>query len=495
MRRNPFLSLFFIGLSVAFVVVLAIRIRHDAQEPVPGDRIPVEQPAAVPAQAKATEPASKASATTVRLESAREHATPQGPRSVRAVEPKPSRMTRILAPLVKAMTAVAKATQPPASKAATKGGAAVPAGAQVARHSTPTQDQQSSKDPNSDSTPPQLLSIAFDPPQIHDGEESTAVITATDDLSGIRGISGTIASPTGKALQGFAAQHEADSNRWLARVVIPKNAEQGTWKVRFLNLSDNASNSITLNDAQGTIPPTAILRVASADSDSTPPVLKNIWVDRRAMHGGEKNIVYVDATDDNSGVSLVSLVFRSPSKLARIGAGCELGDGGIWRCELSTPACLDCGDWQLEQVTLQDKANNLITYRQDNPIVQAVRINIQGDSCDNSPPTLQSVTLNSNDIADGPNGAVVIVTIAALDDACGVSGASGQYSGPSPGSGGVFAMRRVSEGTWQGQIQLDAHAPRGLWRINSIQLSDQGYNLKVVYGNDPLLQNATFRVH
>ena len=48
---------------------------------------------------------------------------------------------------------------------------------------TPTNDP---KDPNSDTTPPQLISIAFDPPQVTDGGDTTLVVTATDDLSGIR---------------------------------------------------------------------------------------------------------------------------------------------------------------------------------------------------------------------------------------------------------------------------------------------------------------------
>jgi hypothetical protein len=45
-----------------------------------------------------------------------------------------------------------------------------------------------------------------------------------------------------------------------------------------------------------------------------------------------------------------------------------------------------------------------------------------------------------------------------------------------------------------GRIQLDPRAPRGVWRINSIQLNDRGHNLRVYYANDPLLQNGVFHV-
>src|SRR5207247_1529180 len=147
--------------------------------------------------------------------------------------------------------------------------------------------KQEAKDPNSDTTPPQLISVEFSPPQVQDGEEATVIINAMDDISGIRGISGTISSPSGKALQGFATQREGDTNRFVATVTIAKNAEQGMWKISFLNMSDNASNSVTLSFAQGTVPASAVLRVTSSNSDNTPPTLKNVWVDKRAIQGGE----------------------------------------------------------------------------------------------------------------------------------------------------------------------------------------------------------------
>src|SRR5439155_6870173 len=121
---------------------------------------------------------------------------------------------------------------------------------------------------NLDTTPPQLLSIEFVPPQIHGGEETMLVINAVDDISGVRGISGTLASPTGRALQGFAQQREGETNRYLSRITIPKDAEEGLWKLSFLNMSDQATNMITLSSAQGSIPATAVLRVLSSRSDA-----------------------------------------------------------------------------------------------------------------------------------------------------------------------------------------------------------------------------------
>ena len=405
-------------------------------------------------------------------------------------------MARVLAPIAKVLAPTTPKpptaqAQPPKTASAT-----TPQSSSSSSSSQHSNDKaQDPKDPNSDTTPPQLQSVEFSPPQIQDGQQTQVIIFATDDISGVRGISGTISSPSGKALQGFATQRDGDTNRYLATVTIAKNAEQGVWKISFINMSDNASNSVTLSYAQGGIPQNAVLRVVSSNSDNTPPTLKNIWVDKRAIQGGEKDAIFIEATDDNSGVNLVSAVFRSPAKIARIGAGCQHGDGDVWQCELSVPTCIDCGDWQLEQVTLQDKANNLATFRQDNPLVAATKVNISGAACDNTAPVLQSLALDSNDIVLSANGAIVTVTIVATDDNCGVSGVSGQYVGPGPGSGGFFPLTQSGDSnTWTGRITLDPRSAKGVWKINSIQLNDAGHNLRVYYASDPLLANGAFHV-
>jgi hypothetical protein len=352
------------------------------------------------------------------------------------------------------------------------------------------------RDPNSDTAPPQLLSVAFDPPQVQDGGDTTLIVTATDDLSGIRGISGTLTSPNGKAVQGFAQQRDGETMRYLSRIHIPEKAEVGIWRISFLTMSDMATNSVTLSAAQGSLPPTGILRVTSSASDSTAPTLRNVWLDRRAMRAGEHNTLFVDAQDDKSGVHVVAAVFVSPAGKARIGVGCQKGAGDTWQCDIFPPKCLDCGDWMLEQVQLQDNASNFATmHGADNPAVASIRLNISSDSCDNTPPALMSVTLNRTQILMGRDEPVVEVTAQVSDDACGIGGVSAQVVGPGSASSGMFFSFTQREGSvFVGTIRLDAHAPRGIWRIQSVTVNDVGQNLKTYSGNDPLLARATFTV-
>ena len=351
------------------------------------------------------------------------------------------------------------------------------------------------KDPNSDTVPPQLLSVNFDPPAVQDGGDTTLVITANDDLSGIRGISGTLMSPNGKAVQGFAQQRDGESMRYISRIHIPEKAEEGLWKISFLTMSDMATNSVTLSAAQGTLPPTAVLKVTSSASDSTAPTLKNVWLERGAMRAGEHNTLYVDALDEKSGVHLVAAVFLSPSKLARFGVGCHSGANNVWECDVFPPQCLDCGDWTLEQVQLQDNANNFATARQENPAVQAVRLNITGDSCDNQAPVLQGLSLSRTEIVMGRDEPVIEVSAQVSDDGCGIGGVSGQIVGPGGNSSGTFfSLQQRDATTYVGTIRLHANSARGVWRVQSLTVNDKGQNLKIYYANDPLLARAVFTV-
>lgn len=351
-------------------------------------------------------------------------------------------------------------------------------------------------DPTSDTTPPQLQAAIFDPPQVHDNENASIYITATDDISGIRGISGTLSSPSGKALQGFSCQKDPEvPNRYIGHPHLPEKAEEGIWRVNFITLSDNASNTINLFQSSGGVPQTAVVRVISSQSDSTPPTLRRVSIDHPTMNAGERNTVYIEADDDNSGVHYASGVFLSPSKAARVSFNCQKSDADpTWTCQVNTPTTLDCGNWQLEQVQLQDGANNMATIRSDNPLVAQVKVSILGNSCDSTPPVLHSVTVDPK-VTTNQNGSVT-VTASVTDDSAGVSSVMIQATGPGQGSGQWTPLNPVpnSPGLFSGPFNIPPSAGKGHWKISFVQVIDRGNNTRVYPDRDPVVVGATFDV-
>ena len=341
------------------------------------------------------------------------------------------------------------------------------------------------------------MSIEFVPPQIADGEQTLLVVHAADDLSGLRSVSGTIIAPSG-AVQGFAAQRDGEGGRYVARVIVPRDAAEGVWSVNYLNLTDNASNAAALTAARGGLPPGASFRVVSSRPDSEGPTLQAVWLDRRAMRGGEKNLVYVRAHDDKTGVNLVSGIFQSPSRAARVGFVCRGGGETLWTCELTAPACADCGEWQLEQLQMQDKANNMTTLRAStSEMIAAVRVDVLSDFCDSTPPAMQSIVLDPTAVSNADQSTIV-VTVRLSDDACGVLSVSGQATGPQTSGIPPRLYFSFTPGgdphTWVGRLMVPRLASKGLWRISFVQVLDRGQNLKTYTQNDPLLAPATFQV-
>jgi hypothetical protein len=521
---------FFVALGVLFAVMVWLRLRSlDTADPVvqtasaataataledgtttaaassePYELVPVDATSATTGSSETT---AQRSARERRYEELLRAAPPpsltaQGATAAAAPAPPPSLIERVVAPIASALGINRAKPQPPGPSAPPqpRQSPASQSASNESPHTSTAADSpkrpQAEDDPETDVQPPQLLTAAFFPAQVQDGEETTLGVLVNDNLSGVRSVSGVITSPSG-SLQGFSCTREGDTNRFVARVTIPPNAPEGRWQVKYLTLSDNASNSTNLNQAQGSLPPTASFVVMSSASDSTGPVLKGLWLEHPAMRAGEKDTLFVQADDEKSGVSFVSGVFVSPKKSARIGFGCRAGSNGTWECPVAPSTCLDCGVWELEQIQLQDKANNMSTFHNDNQLVKAIGIDISGDACDGAPPKLTMMTLNPT-VVSNAEASVITVTATLIDEgSCGSASLSAQAIPP----GGIGGQRRPvtfmpsTDGqTFIGRLEMQQFAAKGEWTIAWIQALDKGGNLQSYGSNDPVVAKATFRV-
>ena len=119
------------------------------------------------------------------------------------------------------------------------------------------------------------------------------------------------------------------------------------------------------------------------------------------------------------------------------------------------------------------------------------------DRCDATPPTLQGVMLDRDNVVNTIDTSIM-VSATISDDICGVLNVSGQATGPS--TGGVpprlyfsFAAAGDSQ-TWTGRLIIPKLAAKGVWRISWIQVLDRGHNLKTYSAGEPVLSRAMFNV-
>lgn len=515
MKRSGFLPFFFTALAVVFGIAMWVRLsayqiddqvapaaaaQPSARETEAGAAT-IDEPAETGTIVDVT-PTSASSAASERQRRYNEllRNPPPAP-PVAPAPPKESFLDRVVSPIAEAL---GMNRAKPASANAAPPKPPQPAPQQQRQQDTRSEeasaDQQAEKpkedqDPETDVTPPQLMGAEFVPAQVEDNGETMLAAYVTDNLSGVRSVSGVISSPSG-ALQGFACQREGDGDRFVARIKVPPDAAAGEWSVKYLTLSDNANNSVNINQASGQLPMSARFRVSSSASDSAPPLLRSVVLERRSMNAGERNTVFIQADDEKSGVSLVSGVFVSPSKQARIGFGCRPGGSGAWECTVSPPNCLDCGAWQLEQIQVQDKANNMATFRSDNQVVSQVVLDISGASCDAGAPQITSLAVNPVVVSNAEGGTINIIATV-QDDACGVASLSGQAipAGATSGQRIPFSFDPSPDGTnFVGRIVVPKHAAKGIWTIGWIQALDKGHNLRAYGAAEPVLQRVVFRV-
>jgi len=96
----------------------------------------------------------------------------------------------------------------------------------------------------SDSQPPTLDNLMTYPATVAYEETAQITVYASDDISGISGISGGLRSPSGKARLHFSCIYDQDNDEYQAEVVIPNNAEIGLWRVDYIRMIDKARNEI-----------------------------------------------------------------------------------------------------------------------------------------------------------------------------------------------------------------------------------------------------------
>lgn len=516
MKRLPFLPLFFTVLGVLFAA--AVWLRLQAYEPVEianaagdGIRTPVAGSPGVESGTIAPE-TSAADYTIVSAEPATSRSSSAAERQKRYQEllrsapppappapkqPAPTFLDRVVTPIANALGMRQKPEpQAPPVQQPRPERAREPVRDRPETTATMVDENADPNDPDTDVVAPQLMGVSFMPAEVPDGEATTLTIVANDNLSGVRTVSGVIASPSG-SMQGFACTRDAETNQFTTRIAVPKDAPSGVWHIKYLTILDNASNSAHLNAAQGALPPTASFKVTSADSDAKGPQLERVWLDKPAMRAGERNTLFVQAEDEKSGVSLVSGVFVSPSRSARIGFGCRVGGTGAWECAVTPPTCLDCGVWKLEQIQLQDKANNLTTFRGDNEHVAAVALDIAGERCDSAAPVVTQFLLTPT-VVSNAQSTVIRVQAQAIDDGgCGVASLSGLAVPP----GGIGGQRRYisfepsPDGqNFTGKLEIPQFAAKGQWTIAWIQALDKGHNLRAYSSTEPVVSRATFRV-
>jgi hypothetical protein len=231
-------------------------------------------------------------------------------------------------------------------------------------------------------------------------------------------------------------------------------------------------------------------------SDAAPPQVTAIWFDPRQVSPGDNISVYVQATDNLSGVNAISGTSKSPSGTAVLSFGCERSDTeDSFVGTLAIPDQAEMGRWYLTFLQVSDKASNRKTYAVNSALLTNAYFEVVGSDSDNVPPEVTAVYVNPLELEGGDS---VQVTVEAEDDKSGVARISGVFMSPSKHARLSFSCRNEGEpNLFYGHLTIPEDAEAGQWTLEWLQAQDGARNTKTLNrANFPgIFDHASVRVH
>ena len=116
---------------------------------------------------------------------------------------------------------------------------------------------------NSDGQPPVLENVTIYPTTVVYGETVQITISASDDISGIQHISGTLQSESRQGKMPFHCRYIEEDQKYVAKIIIQEHTEVGLWHIENIILSDNARNQAPYNRYSNDKNVSALLEQAS----------------------------------------------------------------------------------------------------------------------------------------------------------------------------------------------------------------------------------------
>jgi hypothetical protein len=387
----------------------------------------------------------------------------------------------------------------------------------------------------SDTTPPQLVSLAISPAIIDASTNSQLVLLTvrlTDDLSGMTA-SGPLGSPQAGAWASFrcpAAGVDSpvlnvrfvlftrDSGDdldgvYTSALIVPRFSHAGNWTLFEFDVTDAVGNhrQINLAELRSHGFPTGFT-VQGAD-DHTPPEILSAAISPTTVDTSSTNqpiTITVRLRDDLAGMdfsqtpysySAAQITFISPSRGQRVSTSFATwnrtsGDeyDGIYTNTIWLPRYSEPGIWSLDSLVLIDAAGN----HQQIDLAAALDIGLQTEftvegTGDMAPPQIRALDFSPRRIDTSSSNQTILVTARLFDALSGMGRNMGDYTpwgqasvtflSPSKGqtvSTYFNAWTRADgsefDGVYTNTMILPRYSERGVWSLQYFGLVDAAGN-------------------
>ncbi|MGV2939776.1 hypothetical protein AB5I83_09315 [Mesobacillus sp. LC4] len=354
--------------------------------------------------------------------------------------------------------------------------------------------------PTPDTTAPELKSLEISANEATPENSVKLIAEVTDDLSGVRSVSGYYRSPNNnsKYLTFYLNQ---TTNKYEATVSFSQYDDPGEWELNYISLYDNKDNSAYVYDINSSYSSTQkfdyapyVINVSGVTpkppeppkEDFTPPVLNEIEViNQTAVKANESATIVADVTDDKSGVSSVSARFVKPSGRTQNVYLYYNQTSQKFEGKIHIDTFEEIGTWKLQYVYMYDKEYNSKTiydstlYSSSNyekRDFSSCIFEVGGTTPDLIGPIFKDLAIEVVQLSK--TEALVKYTAEIVDSLSGISSVYANFSKPSGRTFGVNFSRQSDK--YIGTVKIDKFDELGLWKINYFRLIDNKENTRYI---------------
>lgn len=348
-----------------------------------------------------------------------------------------------------------------------------------------------------DTSPPELLSLDFNPKNIDVSEDPvtvTVTLSISDDLSGFSyGYLYFYSSSNNQNRFVYVSPSNATGDQeYTVSVEFPQQVEEGTWYIRNIFLRDNVTNSLNYNQSDLTALgfPTE-LEVVS-DEDTTPPVLNAFAISPAQtmdVSSGPVGISFsMNITDNSAGFDdgYIRLTSESRGQYHTIHFYSNNVDiSGNITTTFQMPQYSEPGTWVVSNISLQDNVTNQMYYSQSQLTVNGfpTTFEIISNPADTTAPVLVDLDFSPVVINTINGSGTLTVTLDVTDDLSGLSNGRIYFYSPSGNqyNNGYFsntAYYKVDgyDNRYRFTMTFPRYSEYGQWVVRQVYLADNTAN-------------------
>lgn len=222
-----------------------------------------------------------------------------------------------------------------------------------------------------DSTPPVLHSVGVDKMEVNAGETLTVFADITDDVSGLDFANARFINKANNKDYTINMHVNPESKRVEGKIKISDLEPGGTFVLYTLCAWDNAGNYLfyysddNSSEHDKVFLPNECHFIVLNDSqtDSNPPTINDIAVDKESVDAGDLIKISVDLTDDISGPNYVNLSFKNSENNRIIEKTAHYNeDTGLFEAIINISQYEQTGQFYLKQAMVADNEWNTIFY-------------------------------------------------------------------------------------------------------------------------------------